>query len=381
MDNTKPFNNTILIVIILILIFFSFSYLRVNQDKDSYQTTQQEEAINKGETVINQQESIPVEAEISQEKKEIETNKDEVKINWEMKPQKKEIIETDQDEIININVNWEKEPIAIEGENIYKYKLGVVSDGIYKGLNVFLLCSKNDFPSSCMRIIRDKDKDEDIVLVNYSNGFMDDSLLNSYVKKKNIFINNLYLFEELKLNSNVSLIIDKDTSNYSSILFKDHKDFLKIINFENYTLYKRDGRFFVLNNDGTLQKYSLRLDFTDCMSDTQIRHCPMNVKLQNGEVINGNHNMSVIIKTCLSRFSSGYNYNESITINDLKEIGRTANGDILYEPKNIQKHLLDVYNIDSYEGYDHPVIFWQDPFGDFIEIINMDFYNSKYAWC
>ena len=374
MDNTKPFNNKILIVSTLILLFYIF-LIEVNQNNNSYQNIKQEELVNRNETSNNQQEGIQVEMETYKETEKTEIDEKEVKTNWEMKPQKKEIIEMDQTEVISIN--WEKEPITTESKNVYK--LGVVSDGMYEGLDFLLISSENDFPSSHMRVIRDKNKDKDIILVNYSNGFMDGNLLNSYVKKNNIFINNFYLFEELKLNFNTSLVIEKD--NYQLLLLKDNKDLLKTINFGIYTLYKKDGSFFALNNDGTLQKYNLKLNFTDCVSDEQIKFCKMNIKLQNGEIINGNHNMSVINKTCGFRPLHGYNYNDSILINNLKEIGKTDKGDILYEPKNIQKYLLDVYNIDSYEGYDHPIIFWQDPFGDFIEIINMDFYNSKYAWC
>ncbi|MDD4358515.1 MAG: hypothetical protein PHY30_01720 [Candidatus Pacebacteria bacterium] len=359
MKNSEP--NFLIIAIIFLIICSSYLFIK-NVEKVEV-------------TVKNTSEQVQeasVKEEIIQEQEIIKDEK-----------QRKSPNLISKEDPLYIAVDWEKEPILVQEGSTNIYKIGEVLDGEYKGADVLFMYNTDSVPYAYSRVIR-KDN-QDIILDNYSSH-------KNHNASKNIFISNLYPFEELQLNCSTSLVLDKDFHDYNTILFKDQKKYLEAINFEEYTLYKRDGKFFALNYDGTIQKYNLQLSFTSCIDPWSFRNCAIQINFTNGESINDSYAIGNNQKReCTFAPTPGYDYT-NINLEDLEKIGETIDENIFYKPKDIRKYFNDIYDLDyneTYEqlkeyykrDYDFVVIFWQDPFGDLIEIMNTDFHNHIFKQC
>jgi len=373
MEPIKPSNNNLVVISIVLIALFVYICISVDNDNkqkysvESIESVQVSTPIKKvEEKIISENEQIVKQDEVIQKtipKEDVVT---------------KESNNDDAHEKVYVIANWEKEPIKLNRDSINllnycryydAYKTGEVLDGIYGGADIIVFQCTGDFPITTMRAIKNKDE---CVIINDNN---------VSVHKSNIFISNLYPFNEIKLNLNVSLVRGHDFENQSNIFFKDLEFSNDDLILKDYMIYKKEGKFFGMNNDGSTQKYYFKPSFTSCVGGYEIERCLVSLNFINNIVINGTYTMAPIYKGCLHHKEPGYNYNENIIIDNLRQIGVAEDGTVLYEPKDVQKYLLDNYKIDSHEGYDYPIVFWKDPFGDFIEMINMDFYNSKYSHC
>ncbi len=337
------------------------------------------------------------------------------------------------DSTSTITVLWNKELLPVdvyelfdkhpEEKNYIKdyikslkvYEAGIVSNGQYKNKKLYLV--RYDVmgiveANQMMRVI--KDVRQLIVLQKYNSATLindaknilkDEDAMWGYYWGKNfqkfkinndIVISNLQSPKTIKIpNSSLTLVRIEKLANEIIDFSKTQKLFK--YNNENFVYFKKDdGCFLLKSQDGTAVRYTLSLNFVDKDYEpaqySGLSPNMLKITWNNGEK-NKNEYSVKDLGSCGHR-GGCLNYANYITDkSQLKIVGKTENGDPIYEladknfiadcenKENCKSVLQEIYdmkypiksdNDKSYEEFlaSHPLIFWQDPFGNFVEFKN-----------
>lgn len=287
-------------------------------------------------------------------------------------------------------------------ENFKAYKVGEVVQGSYKGNTLFNIT----FPPIGMgfeekeifRMI--KEKDNYIILTKSSSEIEEESYLYSvftpdvqtdFTLDSQTEIANLGIFKSVDIpDSELKLsLVDKAPLR----LIKEVDNFKEIFSYKGKKIYKNQDKncFFVKANDNTYARYKLQeLSFIKDKDKSENYLSTPHVLDINWK--NGDKNQEEYVSKSVRPLSDKcYNYPEYISNpNQLQVIGTTSAGDKIYTLKNkdmkagedkkrsVFKKAYDlsiVHDEISFEEFkqDRPLIYWQDPFGDF-----MQFKKTKY---
>lgn len=271
------------------------------------------------------------------------------------------------------------------------YKVGVIEKGIYEGKNLLIFTFKPDGPAFRDSLYRVIQNGEDlIVLSKYSDSVygIDSDL---FLETEDIKIANLDYEKEILIpNSNIKLLSDESVP---LVLLVSAKEPKKVFEQKGRTVYvNNDGCYMVELADGTAKQYNLDLKFTTPRADVRgfVGTTP---NLFDITWLNDEKNIfeytspvgSCGVYGCYA--SSGFIESE----NQLKVTGITSTGDNIYELKDDiitgtgdqkvgvleSKYKLYGMRQDTVEFSEflneHPLIFWKDPFGNYIQFENAKF--------
>ena len=379
-----------LLVFVILLLFMgnagAFYYIFKNsQNKKINQIINEE---------INNQESDTTTTE------EIILKDDEILVEWFDWPVKQTGWDIFNHTVVQkiLESDSEFQSLKLEVNNIINdfdvYKVGTITKEEYQGndLYVILFLPVNDMAISggtMLRVI--KNNDDLIVLGKYSEE------LSMFYKKlfivnDNISIVNLETPDIINTPSSINLVKNQTEpykmmdsyANPKKIFQYDDKNYVYIDNMTSCLIVKA--------NDGTAREYSFNLQFLGQKTKSDVSGVvpyKLDITWSDGTKNNNEYTLSVVSgcggTTC-------YAYADYVTENDLREIGKTSTGDSIYalRDNNFQSKLKSMYD-SYYPGYDpatqkpyekisfeefvtqKPLIFWKDPFGQFIE-----FKNAKY---
>lgn len=325
-----------------------------------------------------------------------------------------------------IEVAWNEWPVKISAEEFFDYrriklqseeekffdglkvyKTGVIKKGAFTGKDLYILkyfpmtIATND---NIHRVIKDGDKF--IVLTNYS-----DPILNSenegqywgnyfelFTENKSIKIANLDPPKEIKIPQSELVFLrgDKDTHKFIT-----EYDVKKMFDFGEYSIFKgiNENCFLGKAHDGTAREYYFNLDFLN--DKTKEYHFEITPILLKMEWVKGNESEKEYTYQKIGGCGAQgcYNYAGYIkSLAQLEKAGQSKSGDIFYElkdkdftlegaKKTLLREIYDLYfpgwdaatnkekekiSFDEFIA-DHPVIYWQDPFGEFIEFRNAEY--------
>ena len=286
------------------------------------------------------------------------------------------------------------------------YKVGEVNGGKYAGKDVLIMIRSYDeaiMGTTFYRVI--KNGDELMLLTRQSQKPDDEPLMNKlFTKYTNLYLTGLdNLPATINIpNSTLTLKLVAGEPFVFAANYPNPKKLFKYDN-ENY-LYKDTAQncFFVRQPDGTARQYYLNLPF---LPDPSYKinignRAPQLLKITFNDIgVNkSKYNNANQYYGCGG--GNCYNYISYVTsINQLKEVAKSDSGEKFYELKdinvkerpeqdtNVLQAIYDVY----YPGYDeaakqerpkitfkqflatHPLLFWQDPFGSFMEFRSADF--------
>ncbi|MDP3900447.1 MAG: hypothetical protein Q8Q23_05190 [bacterium] len=274
------------------------------------------------------------------------------------------------------------------------YEAGNVKEGIYNGGILYIMVVHPEGPSFRNYLYRIVKINEEVILLSgYSDEVWADVLKKLFIENNNIEISNLETPYIINVpNSDIKLVRSEKEP---MTLVSEYSDIEKLFKYDdNNYIYKSEAKdcFIVKAKDGTAREYYFDLEFLEPSEEKTIYSgiTPNLIQFTNN---NGKKNTEeYIFKSVGSCGIRGcYNYPNYINdSNQLNEIGRTVTDDPIYGLKDTEikeynfdeKNILEkMYNMHytqdkpEYEEFlaDYPVIYWQDPFGDFIE-----FRNAKY---
>ncbi len=215
-----------------------------------------------------------------------------------------------------------------------------------------------------------------------------------------IKIENYEPAEEIKISGHDYSLVKN--GNNPDLLIEEYKNLKKYFEHKEYgDIYKDfDSGCFVLGNkDGTTREYGLKLDFIGAKGE-ESNYAGAIPNLLNIDWNNGSKNKNEYISKIVDcRGARGcYKYIDYIqNKNELKEVGKTADGSVIFAlkdnnfklPGHDNSMLQEMYDA-YYPGFDksgemikkeefksfvdsYPLIFYKDTFGDYIE-----FRNAKY---
>ena len=285
-------------------------------------------------------------------------------IDWYQKEEKVSYKEIFSDEILNEYRKCDGDVAYFEDSEVFKK--GKIISGPYSGMGSFIM----DF-----RIIIFEDKK--ILLSSYNNNYSNEGKI--FLLNNNIRISNLGMPEKIKV-PNSKLVFS--SVGYLGEKWSEKEKIEKVFEFEKGRFFYKgeDNCFFVKTEEGTKAGYYM--DNSILANENGNGNALLDVVWSNGESNNDDYGHTEITGGC-GRTSGCYNYDYSLTKNDLKIVGVLKNGEPIYELKSynedMSKELKTLYsNIysgyqeekESYEDFlkDHPIVFWQDPFGDFIKL-------------
>ncbi|MCG2690561.1 hypothetical protein L6249_00625 [Candidatus Parcubacteria bacterium] len=273
------------------------------------------------------------------------------------------------------------------------YKSGRVKQGIYAGKDLYILTFTPEWPSEDMLFRVIKNDNELIFLAKHSDEPWGPDAEIFTVNDK-ITIANLETEDEIQIpNSKLKLV---KAEKEPLILFQTLDNIKKLFKYngEDYVYKENNGDCFLAKaKDGTVRYYYLSLDFLgEREGNGMIAIIPNVLKI---DWNNGKKNQDEYTsqKAGCGGWFSCYNYAGYITGHEqLKETGTTANGDKIYELKDndftlegesesVLRSMYDIYyypeagNKTAFEEFlsYHPIIYWQDPFGDYMELRNAKF--------
>jgi len=268
------------------------------------------------------------------------------------------------------------------------YKVGVISEGVYKGKELLIFTFPPEGPAfrdSLLRVI--KNENGLVLLSKYSDSIYGIEK-NLFVENDKINIINLdYEKEILMPGSDIKLLSD---GNIPIQLIQSVSNPVKIFEYKTKPVYKDNkGCYFVELSDGTVNYYNIDLEFAALRDDFRgySGKSPnvLNITWNNGEknesaYVSSAHGCSIGV--CY--VSAGYIQ----SANQLKNAGKTNTGDDIYELKDdivlnadgggigVLQNIYDMHKrMDGTVDFnqfleDHPLIFWKDPFGKYIEFMN-----------
>jgi hypothetical protein len=293
-------------------------------------------------------------------------------------------------------------PVKIENLNIFKdgfdasraefYKVGIFKNGTYKGGDILLanISPEEMSGNSRYRFVKQPDK---ITLLDkhsdelYDGDFFDQSkfsidktttLSDLIFPEKINYKGSSFNMEGNNLNEDMFNKISLSSSDYK--LAFNHPEFGNVYTDVNGLALNddkiRQNGYYLEAPDGTMRTYSLNMDFYDSRlriprvvwSDGSIN----NIEYVNTDIGGcGSKNYASVIS--------------GISIKDLKTIGKTENGDNVYDLVDKNSLILkNIYNIDynpyrttkiSFEQFveSRPVFFWFDPFDRLIKFQKAEF--------
>ncbi|PKL72715.1 hypothetical protein CVV26_00410 [Candidatus Kuenenbacteria bacterium HGW-Kuenenbacteria-1] len=409
--------NLILIIAIIVLVIINigtvyFLYLKQNNKIDN----------KKQEVNIIPENNISNENEILADKKlSTSTSEKNIVVAWNEWPITTifgQLFPYAQIEEVVKNFNSKKENIGSQidkdvfEDSVKIYKVGVIAQGDYLGGELFILkCISGQegmYKEQMFRVIKTKD-DRLVLLSKYSQEPLD-------ILKELCIIDDKTVISDLeKLPVNISILNSKikliKNLKEPFLLINDYQEPKKLFEYsKNEFVYKdkESNCFFIKAPDGTAKEYYLDLDFIGLAGNSEGSN-NKSMFAYGGIIPNmldfiwlddsKNSNEYTFQKTGMCGSFGCYNYADYITdISQLEKVGQTANNNAIYELKdknftikNAENSILkEIYN-NYYPGYDevkkqektkisfeefvkeHPLIYWQDPFGEFIE-----FKNAKY---
>ncbi|MFH1822937.1 MAG: hypothetical protein ABH830_04520, partial [Patescibacteria group bacterium] len=272
------------------------------------------------------------------------------------------------------------------------YKVGKVENGEYSGRDLFIITFRPEGPSfrdSMYRVI--KIEKALVLLSNYSDSpwGIDEKL---FTLNDKIIISNLDIEEKI-IEPKTGIKLIKEESPPLE-LFQTLDNPKKLFEYkEGKFLYRntKDYCFIAKANDGTFNKYYFKFNFSNKNEDNEgdigmISFIP-EITWSNGE-----KNIYEYVSRELGCSLSCYDYANYLNNNsDLQLAGLTNGGEKIYEFNDVNfkldgeedsylKNLYDNIYIANNQDKDFeyfinnkPIIFWQDPFGNFIEFRNTEF--------
>lgn len=372
-----------------------------NKDTDGDGYNDKDE-VDKGYDPLVNQNSIDNKKEITKDEKNIAIDDGEIMIEWNEWPEKVSDYQIfDYGEVSKLFTTKDVKNMDCMGgspqtvkdflDTVDVLKVGRVTKGKYQNGELFLVLVKTFGPGDniLFRII--KSDNEIIVLNKYSSEFSD-WYTELFIQDEDTGIANLETPERLSYqvdDKNISLLKNEEEPN---LLMTDIDDFVFLFELDGKKYYKNNlsGCIFTNANDGTVREYRYDLEFIEkkeSIAGITPRHLDITW-------LNGEKNTDDYITN--SYFGCGragcYQFASYIEdINQLIEVGETSTGDSIYELKNkdTKKDKIDEYSIlramfnstfmgdkeGNYDKFinDHPLIFWQDPFGDFMEFRNANY--------
>lgn len=276
------------------------------------------------------------------------------------------------------------------------YKTGTVKisdDGKYKDANIYLLYTLYEGPGFGNNISRFIEKNNKLYLLEKYSSLSNDNTPGLFdYADKNTTITNISTPESFDVpNSNIKLkkVNSAPLTQLETFVGSEYSDAKVLFTEDNYKVYQAYNCIISANTEGTIYYYIYDLDF-DYDKEPSRNAQPLDITWTNGIKNTDSfflYNRYTMIGSSCYAFGDTYNISD---LSKLKIAGTTPSGDKIYELKdaNIKNNPQDEISIlqsfynqyyvpdteekISFEDYvaSHPLIFWQDPFGNFIAIEN-----------
>jgi hypothetical protein len=291
-----------------------------------------------------------------------------------------------------INDNGLPSDYLAQDYNFVTY-LGKVKNGFYEDKDLYRLDSSFGMMQNLRyRVIIDGERV--VILNNHSDTPEYSPFKGLFYENSKIKIKNLETPDEISIPNSTLKLIKSESKNYRVF---DAGDLSLVFKSGSWQIYNDpSGCFLVKAKDETARYYNLTLNFFDKKDEsTYPVSYPLEIKKLDGKILKSNY-IFEHISGCGSDLC--YNYSSNVKKSDLVLFGYNKNNEPIYVLKDqnfktSDSHvslLKDMYE-SYYPGYnvginqanqkvsyevflsDQPVLFWQDPFGDFVE-----FRKSKY---
>jgi hypothetical protein len=325
----------------------------------------------------------------------------ELKINFEKEP-----IKTDAKEFFSINNSPILEKLGKKEYeepfiHFYIFKIGVVTNGKFAGSGLYVVELPNDGMgrSYRMRVIATKEKL--IVLSKYSEALSGGEF---FEFNNRLTIAGFSMPDTIKIPGSKYILKRADFGEGAQFIILSGENlnavsegvFTSINKMEN--LYLSDkGCYYSKLVDGTFIRYELNIPFAQDYYGINISDAGNNAKT---EIIwnSGEANINDYDKRGFGRcggMGTCFSYIKDLKMSQLIKVGTTKDGIVFYELKNKNtvfpgettstvKKVWDMYADTStmqspdkktYEEFlkDHPVIYWQDPFGNIAEFTSVKY--------
>lgn len=284
-------------------------------------------------------------------------------------------------------------------ESVKYYKVGVIEKGPYLSDDLYIIKFSPQMPGGNIISQVIKDGEKIIFLENIVGGEQDGQFWGEYKKlfsiNSKITISGLELPAKIKVpNSNYELVKLDEMPNS---MLSDYDAPKKMFEYNGadsiYQDINNSGCFLVKAKDSSIQKYIYSW-LADNDQQNMYANTPRNFNIIWADGKN-NTDEFIVYKGGGCGGSDCYKYAGYASLKDLKKSGETNDGDIFYELANVniktgsdQENTVLQNIYDQHYSYipegeqkisfddfliNHPVIYWQDPFGNFIE-----FRNAKY---
>ena len=238
--------------------------------------------------------------------------------------------------------------------------------------------------------------DSDVVFLKKYSGFMPDMDLPLFRNYSDLEINNLEPEESINIPNYNSKLIKIQEKHFQFFLEMEENLKKVFTTPDNKIIYQDQSNCYLSKaKDHTMRNYNFSLDFLGEKSDDgdTCNNTPylLDITWNDGQV-----NQNEYMVSDPNNYWIDCHHNVSyIDMLDLVQIGNTKNGDPIYELKDQnftipgeEKALLQKLYDEYYPGWDdqlekakeklpyeefiagHPVIYWQDPFGVFVELRN-----------
>jgi len=288
------------------------------------------------------------------------------------------------------------ESVDVFRQLVTAQKLGVVADGTYAGDAIYWLTCPAEGPTAVptWRVI--KHGTELIGLKQYSRGYGCEGLL---TVDETLTISNLEPAAEIAI-PNSNLILHR-TKLEAFRLLSSYENPQKLLTAADGTVLYRDvasGCLFAPAVDSSVHEYAFGFDWlaTKAAQSEFDGVTPVKLNLTMGD---GKANTAEYVFKSIGPCGSGcYNYRLGVKTDQLQEIGKTNTGDSIYAAKTpdsvrqwqsgsgfedisaLQSTYDSLYTPEgqtkpTFDQFvaDYPLLYWQDPFGNFVELR-----NSKY---
>lgn len=377
------------LVFLLLLTNAATIYYLYNKNKNSNQEVQE-----KTNNVKVIEENNKTDEIVKNENDEIRMTANEVLIEWYEQPSIANTEDLFGEE--RIAQNKSKASYSILDNDVTIEKLGTIGGGVFEGAELYSLTYQSMMVAQTYFLkINDEvyliDKDE-----NYNN--CDSDEYKYLCEDKSIKIKNLETPDIIEIPNNTLKLIKKEYTDYQKI---DSIDGYKILFeyspgkylYEHKNPDSKSMKYFALAEDGSIRLYQLDLSFLgEAEKESQyFGAVPLKFTLTwNDNIVNDDS----FLQDIYGSYRASHPYANYInSVEDLKITGHLTNGDPIYELKNSDKKINPNDNESLYQTMynryyvpkeedkisfndfikEHLVIFWKDPFGNFIE-----FNNSNY---
>lgn len=293
--------------------------------------------------------------------------------------------------------NKENQYSQLSVDNLFNgftvYKVGKIRNGEHAEQEIFIVSFREEGPALRNTMYRVIKNDEELILLSrYS-----DTPWGIYEKlftiTDKILIKNLGLEDEI-IEPNTKMKIIRE-NNPPLALLQTLDNPKKLFAYEKDKYIYRDmtnNCLIAKANDGTFSNYYYKFEFTNKKEEKM--HIGSTPYLFDITWNDGIKNKNEYLSREMSCSINCYDYADYISdINQLNEIGQTSHGDKIYELKDknfiiqgekesILQNFYNIYHSPDYENHNesfdifaknYPIIYWQDPFGDFIEFRNAQY--------